>query len=292
MSAIIPQTIEEVFRIATAISKSGLAPKTMSTPEQITVAILHGAELGLPPMQSIQKIAVVNGRPTLWGDAVPALLWSRGFKLKECFNGTTAICEVVRPNGDVVRRTFSEADAKKAGLWGKAGPWQQFPLRMLAMRARGFAARDGAADVLSGLYLAEEIEDEPAPRRNASQTRKSGDYERFEAAARACTTVDELTACHDGHKAVLATMPESWEDKASEFVATLRDRLTATVLEPEPVDEPLANEVGIIEMIQERFSQCDSEAELTQIKADYVDLIARMSLDGRAKALAILEVPG
>lgn len=57
---------------------------------------------------------------------------------------------------------FSVADAKTAGLWGKQGPWKQFPDRMLQMRARGFAARDGAADVLGGLYLREEVDETAA----------------------------------------------------------------------------------------------------------------------------------
>ena len=58
VAAIIPQNVEEVFRLATAIAKSGLAPSTMRTPEALTVAILHGAEIGLPPMMAVQKIAV------------------------------------------------------------------------------------------------------------------------------------------------------------------------------------------------------------------------------------------
>lgn len=158
ISAIVPTNIEEVFRLAKAISLSGLAPNGMKEPEQITVALLHGMELGLPPMTAVQKIAVINGRPTLWGDAVPALLYARGFKLKEWMEVDTAHCRVTRPDGTEVERTFSRKDAEQAGLWGKAGPWKQYPARMMQMRARGFAARDGAADVLSGLYIREEIE--------------------------------------------------------------------------------------------------------------------------------------
>lgn len=165
IAGIVPTTIEEVFRLAKAVAQSGLAPKGMGTPEQLTVAIMHGLEIGLPPMQAIQRIAVVNGRPTIWGDAVPALLLSRGFHIGETSEGEgdhrRAVCKVRRPDGSMIERSFSVADAKKAGLWNKAGPWQQYPDRMLQMRARGYAARDGAADVLSGLYLREELEDEP-----------------------------------------------------------------------------------------------------------------------------------
>lgn len=162
---VVPRNIEEIFRLATAIAQSGLAPKDMNTPERLTVAIMTGLELGLPPMFAINKIAVINGRPTLWGDAIPGLLWGRGFKIADEMTGEgdnrCATCTVTRPNGDATTRSFGVKDAKKAGLWGKSGPWTQFPDRMLTMRARAFAARDGAADVLGGLYLREEIEDTP-----------------------------------------------------------------------------------------------------------------------------------
>lgn len=159
---IVPQNVDEIFRLASGIAKSGLAPPSMATAEKLMVAIMTGLELGLPPMFAINKIAVINGRPSLWGDALPALLWSRGFKVHERFDGegmkTVATCTVTRPDGEKIERSFSVADAQAAGLWGKQGPWKQYPNRMLQMRARGFAARDGAADVLGGLYLHEEIE--------------------------------------------------------------------------------------------------------------------------------------
>ena len=50
VAGIIPQSIDEVVRLAQGIAKSGLAPNTMNTPEKITVAILTGLEIGLPPM--------------------------------------------------------------------------------------------------------------------------------------------------------------------------------------------------------------------------------------------------
>lgn len=165
IAGIVPRSIEEVFRLAQGIAASGLAPSSLATPEKITVAILTGLEIGLPPMFALSKIAVINGRPALWGDALPALLWARGFKLREWTEDTTSHCEVTRPDGEKIVRSFSDADAKAAGLLGKAGPWTQYKPRMRQMRARGFACRDGAADVLGGLYVAEEIDvrEEAAP---------------------------------------------------------------------------------------------------------------------------------
>ena len=60
IAGIIPTTVEEVFRLAKAVASSGMAPRGLDKPEQLTVAIMHGLEIGMPPMQSIQRIAVVN----------------------------------------------------------------------------------------------------------------------------------------------------------------------------------------------------------------------------------------
>jgi hypothetical protein len=75
-----------------------------------------------------------------------------------------ATCKAARrgQEGETVT-TFSVADAKRAGLWGKQGPWTQYPQRMLQLRARGFCLRDSFADVLRGLITAEEAGDIPQP---------------------------------------------------------------------------------------------------------------------------------
>lgn len=164
VAAIIPRNIEEVFRLASAMVTSGMAPASLKTPEQAMVAILAGAELGLPPFQSLQSFAIINNRPAIWGDGMIAVVRSNGFRVREWLEGAgdemVAHCEVTRPdNGEVIARSFSVSDARKANLWGKAGPWQTSPKRMLQMRARGFACRDGAADVLRGFQLREEVED-------------------------------------------------------------------------------------------------------------------------------------
>lgn len=220
IAGIVPQSIEEVFRLAQAVSLSGLAPRDLNTPEKITVAIMTGLELGLPPMFSLNKIAVINGRPTLWGDALPGLLWSRGFKIKEWISDEVAHCEVTRPDGKKIVRTFSPADAQKAGLKDKAGPWKQYPTRMLAMRARGFACRDGAADVLGGLYLKEEIEDgvafDEAPKRKSSSgAKKDGTDKVFNeimAELRNAKSSVELDEIRERNMEIWDTLPSRWAE--------------------------------------------------------------------------------
>lgn len=253
IGGIIPQTIEEVFRIATAVAKSGLAPNGMNTAEKLTVAIMHGMEIGLPPMQSIQKIAVVNGRPTVWGDAIPALIQSKGFRLRERMDGQgdarTAHCEVVRPDGEVIARQFSVADAKTAGLWGKVGPWKSYPDRMLQMRARGYAARDGAADVLMGLYLREEAEDdESTAPKSAYRSKKDGDFDKITSALAACTTEVEIDTVMANLSETLDKVPRKWHEHIDEHVEAARRRVTAVTVDPvydEPEDETAAARLAI-----------------------------------------------
>jgi hypothetical protein len=167
--AIVPQDMDSAYRLAKAICMAGMAPKGMETPEKCMIAIMRGMEVGLTPFMALDKIAIVNGRPTIWGDGAIGLVRGSGLcefireKVEGKDDTRVAVCEAKR-RGEVepIRRAFSVTDAKKAGLWGKQGPWQQYPERMLQMRARGFALRDGFADVLGGLYLREEIEDERA----------------------------------------------------------------------------------------------------------------------------------
>jgi hypothetical protein len=165
------QSFDDAFRFAKMVSQSDFAPKDFKgKAESCLLAIQHGSEVGLSPMQSLQSIAVINGRPTIWGDAALALVQSspQCLYVREYAEGEgdnlTAVCEVQRrgyPQPTVAK--FSVADAKKAGLWGKSGPWSQYSGRMLLVRARGFALRNAFADALRGLVTAEEAQDYQTP---------------------------------------------------------------------------------------------------------------------------------
>jgi len=165
-----PSTLSEAMTFAEMLARSTMVPRDFQgKPENVLVAIQWGREIGLGPLQALQNIAVIGGRPSVWGDAMLALV--RGAAVcayvRESIEGDgeniVATCRCGRrgEDGEVVS-TFSVADAKKAGLWGKQGPWQQYPKRMLQMRARGFALRDAFPDVLRGVITAEEAADIPA----------------------------------------------------------------------------------------------------------------------------------
>jgi hypothetical protein len=153
------------------IAKSEMVPKDYrGKPADIVIAMQMGIELGFSPLQALQAIAVIGGRPAVWGDGIPALIIPH----RECeqFDEQepegvdptkwVAVCTITRRGKNPVVRTFSTEDAKKAGLWGKTGPWTTHPKRMLQLKARAFAARDSFPDVLKGVSIAEDVQEIPA----------------------------------------------------------------------------------------------------------------------------------
>lgn len=166
---------EEMYRFAKSVAISGLAPKGIEKPESILVALQLGLELGLSPMAALQNIAVINGKPGIYGDAALALVRSSGLldKYSQRWEGTgdarkATVTVLRRGDAEPITSSFSVADAKAAGLWGKTGPWSQYPDRMMLFRARGFALRDAFGDVLKGLRTSEELEDMPRDVRNVT----------------------------------------------------------------------------------------------------------------------------
>jgi len=160
--SLIPETFEQAMQYAKLIADSDFVSRDYKgKPGNVLIAVQHGAEIGLSPMQAIQNISIINGKPSVWGDALLALVRAHHsfVDIHEEIKNGVAICRVERKNQDPIISTFSIEDAKKANLWGKQGPWTQYPNRMLQMRARSFALRDGFADVLKGLSVREEVMD-------------------------------------------------------------------------------------------------------------------------------------
>jgi hypothetical protein len=159
-----PRDFDEAWRMADYLANSDMVPKDFKgKPGNCLVAVQWGAELGLKTMQAIQNIAVINGRPSLWGDVMLALVRASPLceYVVESIEGSRAVCRVKRRGEPEQVREFTQDDATKAGLWNKEGPWRTYPKRMLQMRARAWALRDVFTDVLKGLHMAEEALDTP-----------------------------------------------------------------------------------------------------------------------------------
>lgn len=169
------RNVQDLMTFAQQMAASDLVPKDYrGKADNVCAAIQYGAEIGLPPMQALQNIAVVNGRPALWGDALLAVCQSHPAyeDHEETVEGRgdamVATCTFYRKGKRPVSASFGVDDAKSAGLWKKGGPWTQYPRRMLQLRARGFAARDAFADALKGLVIREEALDTPSEPRDVT----------------------------------------------------------------------------------------------------------------------------
>lgn len=157
--SLVPQNMGDAVALADRFAKSGMVPKHYTgNANAILVAWEYGGSLGLGLMQSLQGIAVINGMPCLWGDALLAVVMASG-QLEDLDESIEGQCTVTRRGKKPVTSKFSMADAKVAGLVGKAGPWTQYPKRQLQMRNRSFALRDTFADILKGMQVAEDVQD-------------------------------------------------------------------------------------------------------------------------------------
>ena len=168
------RSFDELERWAERAARSNMVPKDYKgKPDDIILAVQFGAEVGLRPLQALWNIATINGKPSIYGDAMLALCKTHPayVSIEETLNGIgdkmEARCVVIRRGEPPFISTFSVEDAKTAKLWNKKGyngqdtPWITNPKRMLQFRARGFALRDAFPDKLRGLISAEEASDYP-----------------------------------------------------------------------------------------------------------------------------------
>lgn len=156
-----PNTLDEAMKCAELMASSNMVPKNyQDKPGDILIAGQMGAELGVPWLQALQGIAVINGNPSVWGDLALALVKNhpKFEDMKEWYDEETrtAYCTMKRTDQDTpVEQSFSYADACQAGLNTK-DTYQKYRRRMLQWRARSWAMRDCLPEALKGLKMAEE----------------------------------------------------------------------------------------------------------------------------------------
>ena len=235
-----PATLTEAIQFSDMLASSSMVPKAyQGKPQDILVCVQWGYEMGLAPMQALQNIAVINGKPSVYGDAAMALVQASSVceDVEEYFEGegTTnpvAVCVAKRKGRKPVTAKFSVEDAKRAGLWGKQGPWQAYPKRMMQMRARGFALRDAFPDVLKGLITAEEAQDYP-------------DEAKPRPVAKPANPLDMVA------KPVPVAIPIEITDPA------IIEAALADTVEPDPVLDAIDDAIAFADKMVERFEVVD-----------------------------------
>jgi hypothetical protein len=158
-TALLPVAAE----LAGQIAGTDFVPTAMrNNPAMVAAAILYGDEIGIGPMQSLARISVINGRPTLAAEMQRALILAAGHDLwvEESTPNRCTICGRRKNSEATSRITWTLDDAKRAGLAGKP-PWRLYPRQMLLARASAELARAVFPDAIGGLASTEELEDNP-----------------------------------------------------------------------------------------------------------------------------------
>ena len=171
------KSLDDAFRFSTAILNSGLAPNAYKNAEAILVVIQTGCELGYTPMQAIRNMwPGPDGRPNEYVEASWARVLLSGLveDWSEEVTEESATFRVTRRGMKTpIVSTYTLADAKKAGLVKDGGNWAKHPKRMLKARAKGFAIKDGFADILKGIGVAETRDEFYGPPKDVTPPRPS-----------------------------------------------------------------------------------------------------------------------
>ena len=174
--SLVPTSLEELTEYARLIASSNLCPRDYrGKPGDIAIAVQMGAGFGIPAIQSLQNITVINDRPCMWGVMVTAIVKHCGaeeYTIDEWDEATqTATVRTKRKGKPEAVKSFSMADAKRAvqisyknGVRKETAladkdTYKSFPKDMLTWKAKHRAFQAEYADVLMGLAIQEEIED-------------------------------------------------------------------------------------------------------------------------------------
>lgn len=164
--AMTPRTREEAWNWCQLVAGENWVPGCFKRqPMLVAIAVSYGERFGMDPMSCLQNIAVINGKPCMYGDMMLAIVRKdpdfEAYKEEFCDKPLGCTVTVKRKGQDPIVETFDETKARRAGLWGNKGPWTNYPDRMCMWRARGFALRTAFGDRLAGIISREEALDYP-----------------------------------------------------------------------------------------------------------------------------------
>ena len=139
---------------------------------RVTAVILHGRELGLPPMTALAQTHIIEGRPSVSAEAMRAMVLQAGHEIV-IVKTTSAQCVMKgrrrtrnpfaqavmgSGTGEWTEVEWTMADAQRAGIHNKKN-WQKSPRQMLQARATTELCRLIFADVIHGMRSIEEFDE-------------------------------------------------------------------------------------------------------------------------------------
>lgn len=160
-----PNEVEAQWKLAQRLCNTEFVPQAFrGKPENILAAILTGHEHGIGPMQALQSINVIQGKPTLAPELMRALVARAGHRVDtlEYTESIVTLKGTRSDTGAISEVSWTMDDAKRANLTGK-GAWKTYPRSMLLARATAELCRLMFPDIIAGLsYTEEELGGEPA----------------------------------------------------------------------------------------------------------------------------------
>src|SRR3990170_1180218 len=153
-----PETTKTLMVMSDNFFKSGLYPNIKNSAGAFAV-VQYGRELGIPPMTSMQTMAIVKGKITMMGSMLQTLLIRGGVKIT-ILETTKKYCTLKfeREGYPTVTTSFGEEDAKRAGLFRSDSGYFKYPEEMYYWRTLAKGGRRIGSDLTLGLYAREEIE--------------------------------------------------------------------------------------------------------------------------------------
>ena len=158
--------IGPVTNLANQVADTDFVPAALrNKPAAVAAAILFGRELDMPPLQALNQVHVIEGRPSLSAEHMRAMVLAAGHIIRVSGDAgqATAVGRRLLPNGEYdepVTVTWTLAQARYAGLvTEKKKNWLKYPRAMLKARATAELCRDLFPDITHGLEAVEEAED-------------------------------------------------------------------------------------------------------------------------------------
>ena len=290
-----PKNLTELKEFCQMITKTNLVPTAYRNKhEDAMVAIMFGYETGqLGPLASLQFVAVINGRPGYYSDAVPGIALNKGLitDIEEFTEGNPYdddfkhVVQITKRNGKKTRSEFSVADAKRAGLWDKPGPWKQYPKRMLQWRAKGFGVRDAVPHLLFGNTVEELRDMEDQAERHPEDARDVTPRE-FARASRP----PELLEVVDLHGERIQVQPGELEATLRDWVAEATDDELNELARSNPSLRAVQEAVEAEEVRRQERREEAAEAAATTDAEAADDPLNLFAVDRAGKFLELLRV--
>lgn len=170
-----PRSFEAMLQMAEMFSQSGMVPpQYQGQPANIMVAMQMGAEVGFSPLQALNNVDIIEGKPCFKVEALVAIAmnspaWDESGYKPAVYSGTpktdqwTCTVTVKRKGHVPITGQFSYGQARAAGKIDPSKPrsnWNLYPEDMLYARAMGRAIKRAFPDAIKGFRGQFEVEDE------------------------------------------------------------------------------------------------------------------------------------